>query len=208
VLALVGVACLTALLLIGVGLYRRGPDRWMTFMLIGLAIASFPTILLYHVSEMYVPPMLLPFALLCAMAADAWMSAARPMRFALGAIATIALISSIATIHHKVAGLIDVGERADAQLKQVLTFIPSDAHAVRIMLLFKRDELPPKRTYSVFRMGDEILLVHEPTIEWYRPGQGHILQSEVVDDPATFDKSKWSLVLLWHSETQSFTKLK
>jgi hypothetical protein len=208
VLALVGVACLTTLVIVASGLYRHGRDRWLAFLLIGMVVASFPTILLYHVSEMYVPPMLLPFALLCAMAADAWMRAARPIRFALGAIATIALISSIATIHHKIAGLIDVGERADAQLKQVLTFIPPEARGVRIMLLFKRDELPPKRTYSVFRMGDEILLVHEPTTEWYRPGQGHILQSEVVDDPATFDMSTWNTVLLWHSDTQSFTKLK
>jgi hypothetical protein len=136
------------------------------------------------------------------------MGAARPIRFALGAIVSIALISSIATIHHKIAGLVDVGERADAQLKQVLTFIPPDARGVKIMLLFRQDELPPKRTFSVFRMGDEILLVHEPTTEWYRPGLGHILQSVVVDDPATFDTSPYDLVLLWHSDSKTFSRLK
>lgn len=208
VLALVGIACLTTFLIVCTGLYRRGRDRWMTFLLIALIVASFPTILLYHVSEMYVPPMLLPFALLCAMAAEAWMSASRPIRLMLGAIAIAALISSLATIHHKIAGLIDVGVRADAQLKQVLTFIPPDARNVKIMLLFRSDELPPRRTYSVFRMGDEILLVHEPTTEWYRPGHGHILQSVVVDDPATFDMSPYDLVLLWNSRTKDFKRLK
>ena len=114
---------------------------------------------------------------------------------------------SIVTIRHKIAGLVEVGERADAQLKQVLTFVPPNAQNKRIMLLFERDELPPRRTYSVFRMGDEILLVHEPTLEWYRPGHRHVLQSIVVDDPATFDRTGWDVVLMWDAKTQRFSPL-
>jgi hypothetical protein len=204
VLALVGIACLTAFAVIVAGLYLRGRDRWMTFMLIGLVVASFPTILLYHVSEMYVPPMLLPFAMLSAMAADALVSRGRAMRYMLAVLAAAALVFSIVTIRHKISGLVEVGERADAQLKQVLAFIAPDARNKRIMLLFDRGELPPRRTYSVFRMGDEILLVHEPTLEWYRPGEGHVLQSIVVDVPAKFERAGWDLVLVWDAATKRF----
>jgi hypothetical protein len=163
VLALVGMACLTSFAVIVAGLYLRGRDRWMTFMLIGLVVASFPTILLYHVSEMYVPPMLLPFAMLSAMAADALVSRGRAMRYMLAVLAAAALVLSIVTIRHKISGLVEVGERADAQLKQVLAFIAPDARNKRIMLLFDRGELPPRRTYSVFRMGDEILSRRRPS---------------------------------------------
>ena len=208
VLALVGVACLTSFAVVVGGLYRRGRDGWTAFLLIGLAVASFPTILLYHVSEMYVPPMLLPFALLAALAADAWMTGGRTVRFIVGMIAGAAFAFSIVTIRHKIAGLVEVGERADAQLKQVLTFVPADARNKRIMLLFDRDDLPPRRTYSVFRMGDEILLVHEPTLEWYRPGHRHVLQSIVVDDPATFDRTGWDVVLVWDAKTQRYSPLR
>jgi hypothetical protein len=216
VLAMVGGACLAATALIAIGLVRRArlepaPSRWIWFFVVGLIIAAFPTILLYHVSEMYVPPMILPFAMLGGIAVDG-LASTRAGRGALFVIAPVALMSSVLTIRGKVDGLVDVGLRAEAQLRQVLSFIPPDTRDRRILLLFDERELPPRRTYSVFRMGDEILLVHELTPDWYRPGDDLKLQSFAVPDPAAAAKSDlangYDYVLLWDAAAQRFTRLR
>jgi len=212
VLAMVAAACFIAFGAMIGGILRSLPVlplRWLLFAVVGIALASFPTVLLYHVSEMYVPPMLLPFALLCGIAADGWwVGGSRAGRVGLVGLATVALVSSVWTIQDKVNGLVDCGVRAERQLRQVLDYVPPRTKNKSIMLLFDAHTLPDRRTYAVFRMGDEILLVHEVTPEWLRPGDGLKLQSRVVDDPRTFDQTGWDLVLLWDSSKQQFSVLK
>jgi hypothetical protein len=205
VLATVGAWCLTIFAIIVTGLIRHPAHRWTSFFLLGLVIAAFPTVLLYHVSEMYVPPMVLPFALLCVLSAEGWRQAARPARFAVGAVAGAALALSVITIRNKISGLVEVGDRADRQLRRVLDHVSASARDVRILLLFDEQQLPPKRTYAVFRMGDEILLVHEQTPRWLRPGDGITLQSAVTRDPLWHDATGYNLVLIWDATTQRFT---
>src|SRR5947207_15239705 len=120
---------------------------------------------------MYLPPTVVPLALLCGMAGDAYRPATKKVTVPILVIALVGLISSIWTIRVKIDGLRDVGDRAAAQIDQILAFLSPDARDRRIALIFDPDQLPPPpRTYSVYRMGDEMLLVHPTVLEWPRPG--------------------------------------
>ena len=141
--AVVGVSVLIAAAVIFTGLRRwkwRGDENisqwpklsdkrlWLAFLFISFIAASFPANIMFHVSEMYVPPLMIPFAVLCGMAADGLRSAPRGVRHLAISAAVIALISSMYTIVVKNEGLRDVGERAEAQIREVLSLIPPDAH--------------------------------------------------------------------------------
>jgi hypothetical protein len=213
VLTMVAAACAIPLVLIITGVRKKVATQHavVPVLITGLLVAAFPTILLYHVSEMYVAPMVLPFALLAGLAADEWSASPRGHMLLVG-VGIVALISSFVAIRSKVAGLVDVGERADRQLKQVLNFVPPGSTNLRILLLFDERDLPPRRTYSVFRMGDDILLVHEITPEWYRPGDGLKLQSLVTRDygsaDASADASHYDAVLGWDARSQRFVRIR
>lgn len=204
VLAMVGGSCLTVLALVTTGLGRKIAPVPIYFPMLGLMIAAFPTILLYHVSEMYVAPMLLPFAMIVALAVDG-LCASRAGRVIASVVAAVVVMSSVLTIRSKVAGLVDVGERADRQLRQVLEFVPPGTKGTKILLRFDPNDLPPRRTYSVFRMGDEILLVHRQTPEWLRQGDGIELQSDRFD---LFDPKDFDIVLKWDAKQQKFDRIK
>lgn len=203
VLTAVGGACVAVLALLVAG-FIRNRSRSFLFPAIGIVLAAFPTILLYHVSEMYVAPMLLPFAMLAALVADGLCSS-RAGRVVASVFVSVAVVSSILTIRSKVAGLVEVGERADRQLREVLDFVPPGTKDVKILLRFDPNELSPRRTYSVFRMGDEILLVHRQTPEWVRPDDGIELQSDRFD---LFDPKDFDVVLRWDAKRQAFDRIR
>ncbi|CAN5715392.1 hypothetical protein BH09PLA1_BH09PLA1_34780 [soil metagenome] len=215
VLALVGASCLAAFGLIVAGLWLRVRDnsesakRWIIFFLIGGCAASFPTILLFHVSEMYVPPMLVPFAMLCVLAIDGWLRfGSRPMKIIVAAVCALALVTSIATIRDKIAGLARVGERADVQFKAMLDHIPPGTKDKKILLLFYPSELGPRATYSVFMIADAILLGQPVTPEYYRPGDNLRVESITAPEPEQYDQAGWDYVLLWDARSATFRSLK
>lgn len=215
VLAIVGASCLVALSLIMGGLWLRirSADanetmRWTLFFVIGIAAASFPTILLYHVSEMYVPPMAIPFAMLCALAIDGWLRrAAQPVKGIVFFVCGVALATSILTIRDKVAGLVRVGERADVQFNAMLEHIPPGTTNKKILLLFRPSDQAPGATYSVFKIADANLLVHAITPEYYRPGDNLRMDARVVDDPQNVDHTGWDYVMVWDARAARLTVL-
>src|SRR5207248_4449036 len=132
---------------------------------------------------------------LCGLVADGYQKKRRPVPLFAGAILLAALCSSIWTIRIKIAGLRDVGDRAAAQIQQIISFLPPDAHDKRIAILFDSAQLPPRRTYAVYRMGDEVLLVHESVLDWPRPGSNLKLKS-LTDQPLS-DPQNYDLILRW-----------
>ena len=214
VLALVGVCCLTALLLIVGGLWLkiRGAHptemRWILFFSIGIVAASFPTILLYHVSEMYVPPMLIPFAMLCVLAIDGWSRrASQPVKVVVFFLCGVALVTSVVTIRDKVAGLVRVGDRADIEFKAMLAHIPPGTRDKKILLLYRPSDQAPRATYSVFKCADANLLVHPITPEYYRPGDNLRIDSHVVENPQAVDRTGWDYVMVWDADAAKFDLL-
>ena len=203
-LAATGAAVLVAATIIIVGLRRaHASRRWVVFLLASVVLSSFPASIMTHVSEMYLPPMIVPLALLCGLAAAGWARSGRAPRMFATVTFVLAMISSIWTIMIKVHDLRLLGERAEKQLRQVLDFVPLDAQDVRIMLLFDESVLPPRRTYSVYLMGDENLLVHEVCPEWLRPERNITLQSRVIGRDS-YDLTLYDLALTWDAQTQSF----
>src|SRR4029079_8514614 len=77
IFAMVALAVLLAGAVIAIGLLRyarqdrldvpreREPARWIIFLLGSLLAGTFPIWIMFHVSEMYLPPIILPLALLC-----------------------------------------------------------------------------------------------------------------------------------------------
>ena len=217
VAAIVGVSCLTALIVITAGIALRlrsertehDPQpmgRWVIFMLLSFFAASFPITIMFHVSEMYVPPIVPPLALLIGLAADG-LAAARSntIRFTVAALAALALATSLVAIHRKVEGLLDVGDRAQKQLDQIIAMLGPNPHDKKVAVLFDSRDLPPRRTYAVFRMGDEILLVHPMVFEWPLPGRHIVLGASLVDDPLEHPE-QYDLILHWDVANQRFVK--
>jgi hypothetical protein len=179
--------------------------RWVAFLLLSFVAASFPVWIMFHVSEMYLPPMIVPLALLGGIASDGYRRARKMVTVPIFVIALVGLVSSLWTIRIKIAGLRDVGDRAAAQIEQILSFLPPDAHDKRIAILFDSSQLPPRRTYAVYRMGDEVLLVHEIVLEWPRSGKNLKLTSktdELLANPQDYD-----LILRWDAPSQRFIKV-
>jgi hypothetical protein len=155
---------------------------------------------------MYLPPIVMPLALLAGMAADGYRrSTNRTLQIAATSVLLAIVIGSMITIRSKVAGLRDVGHRAADQIAQILSFLPADAHDKRIAILFDSSQLPPRRTYAVYRMGDEILLVHEIALEWPRPGKNLRLTSKT-DEPLA-DPQAYDLILRWDAKAQHFERI-
>ncbi len=211
---IVGISCLLTVLLICAGLYlrtKRGIDyphrKWLGFLACGLALSSFPTILLYHVSEMYVPPMLLPLALLCGMAADGFAGASIPMRAIAGAAAAVAVVSSLLTIRAKIGGLVDIGQRAYRQLQQVVSYLPLDARDKVVAIRYLYSDLRPRDLYAVFRMPDSHMLIHRDVLDFARPYRGLVLDADQIEDFSEIDMSKYDLVLGWDKSKQRFIRL-
>lgn len=219
VLAIAALSCLAALGLVGGGIVMRltgqeaeiqpdrSPRKWPAFLLFGLAIASFPTILLYHVSEMYVPPMLLPFALLCGLAADGFARAGAPARALATTASIVALASSLFTIRAKIDGLVDVGTRAQRQLQQIVSLLPADAKDMTVAIRFLRSDRKPRDLYAVFRMPDHLLLVHRNVLEWARPHRGLVLDADTVDSFSEVDPSRFDLTLGWNASERKFFRI-
>ena len=224
VLAMVGLACAAFVGLFAAGLWQRAraetaPEdsaprefstaRWVAFLLPAVAIASLPSTLLFHVSEAYLPPMLLPTALLVALAADGYARRARGiLRAAALTLGVLALASSLIVTDRKVDGIADAGERADAQMRQVRALVPSDIVDPKVLLLYKQSDLPPRSTFSVYRLGDDILLMRPIVEELYRPGDGMIIQGQHVDESGNVDTRGFDVVLMWDAKSKSFSRVR
>ncbi len=193
------------------------PRRLVLFLLLALAASTFPVILMTHVSEMYLAPMLLPLAILCGLAMLGWIGNDRQFLMtatsigALGAF-MLAMFSSVVTGVHKMHDLRLLGDRADVQLGQALALVPADARDFRLLLLFADDTLPPRRTYSVFRMGDELLLVQLCSPNWLRPGRNITTETAISNSLGLHgilrgqdvSLSDFDLVLEWNPITRQF----
>jgi hypothetical protein len=176
---------------------------WLVFLFVSFAAASFPANIMFHVSEMYVPPLIFPLALLCGMAADGLRSASRGVRAFAIAAAVIALISSMFTIVVKIEGLRDVGERAEMQIRDVLSQIPPDAHDVKVAVLFDPTRLPNRRTYAVYRMGDDSLVVQEQAFNWLVP-ERHLTWESFYNDAPDFHPEEYAYIFQWDPEAKKF----
>ncbi|MEM6313891.1 MAG: hypothetical protein AAF743_07375, partial [Planctomycetota bacterium] len=226
-LAWVGVTVLANLVLLGVGLWkllrRRDDDtpttdraasakRWVIFAALGIFTASFPANVVLRMSEMYLAAWVGHLALLAGLCVVGWQHVGpTPRRFAVGVATAIALAAAAST-WVKADGVRTSGFRAANAADSMLGHI-NDAEATgqNITIYFALDTLPPNRTYSVFRVGDDVLLGSAGAIPHLRQGTSvtgevvHVETEDAAHDRAAFNTDR--LDILWDPPTQTFRRL-
>lgn len=184
------------------------PRRCIGFFLLSLIAASFPINVMFHVSEMYLPPMIVSLAMLAALSVDGWRTLRPPMRI-FGAVVAIGLfVTCIVTIRAKLAGMVDAGDRADRQLDTILSYVPPDASNMSIATVFLKSDIDPRGTYAVYHVGDEVLAHSTSALTWRRPGRGLTLETLRVDDVSDVDLGEYDIALVWDSGTRQLMPLK
>jgi hypothetical protein len=159
--------------------------------------------------EMYVPPMLIPFAMLLVLGLDGWSRfGPRLARYVVTVACGLALLTSVVTIRHKIGGLVQVGDRAEVQFRAMLAHIPPGTKDKKILLLYYPTDMGPRATYSVFMCSDAILLGQPVTPEYYRPGDNLRLEAMVSADPDSYDTAGWDYVLIWDAKSATFRRSK
>jgi hypothetical protein len=182
-----------------------GLPRWLVFLPLALCAATCPALIMTHVSEMYVPPLLIPFALLAGLAADGFAAGPHLLRPLGLTVAAAALVLSLLAINGKVDSLVDVGRRADDQMRQLLAIVPPDAHGWKIaMLIDGPPDIQVTPSYATMSAYDDQLLSQGDALEWPRYGCGHILFIYNMADP-NYSPGHYDLVVLWDIAKQNLT---
>ena len=183
----------------------------LNFLCVACAVSFFPMVLMRHISEIYLSAVTLGLALLVGFSAQGWTSVSRPLRGVVLLLAGSQLLLAAHAIRHKVAGVNDSGERAEAMIQHVLTRIPDDASGERIAIVFlKQDTGGDDRGYSVFAIPDDQLILPGAgafAIRWYRRHLNVHLDQFVVADPSEVDGRSYDVVLLWNPSTGQFRPL-
>lgn len=181
-----------------------GLPRWLLFLPLVLCAATCPALIMTHVSEMYVPPLLIPFALIAGLAADGFVAGPRLLRPLGLTIAAAALVLSLLAINDKVDRLVDIGRRADDQMRQLLAIVPPDAHGWKIAMLIGVSDRPEIPSYATMSADDDQLLSQGDALEWPRYGCGHIFDVYNLADP-NYNPLHYDLVVFWDVTKQKLT---
>ena len=194
----------------------RSARIWSGFLLLAAAACVFPAVVAVATSEMYLPGLLVPLALLAAVAADGWLGVRDRVSRVAVALGLGALLAVMAAADwSKSAGLRDVGERAEVALRSLDAQLPPDAalraefagRPVRVALLFRAADVARRRTYSVYAMADDILISQPPALKWLRPNTPVELEQFVAPDPVASDYPGFDAVYLWDGAAGTFTAL-
>lgn len=187
---------------------RRVSDhfRWTCFFAVALVLSTMPALFMYHVSEVYVPPLVLPFACLLGLAAEGFMHSGRAVKVFAACVGALALGSAMLTIHSKLTRMLDTGNIANSQLQQIQSFLPADARSLNICLVYNVGEMPePPRSYSVYQISDEVQLIHRNVLDWVLPGRD--LKIFPFHRPHLIIDRDYDLFLFWDYQTKKFRKV-
>lgn len=181
----------------GSGESRRLARRWIVFSLLGIAAASFPPIIVAHVSEMYAVGMIIPIAMLATLAADGLVrTAALERRIAAAFFAAVVVIMA-AAVWSKVALIRESGETAVNMLRLTLMKLPPDARDTTIAVCYPpRASYPPR--YSVFVMPEELSCRQPNAPDWLMPGRNLQLVFPTSLREAFDHADKYGLIVSWN----------
>jgi hypothetical protein len=123
----------------------------------------------------------------------------------------VMLLWAASSVVAKVTQLKETGERAREQIASLFSAIPAEAHDIRVGLVFIESELPPRRTYSVFRGGDDHLIQPgqpaQSMVEWFRPGRNIELEHANVSSESEAARRRFDMVLRWDPQARRFRRL-
>ncbi len=173
--------------------------RWIAFGVIGLAFASFPAVLIFHVSEMYAAGMVIALVMLVALATDGMIRSSFSLRTGAAFVFAASLVWMTLAVRGKIDDMRESGERAMAMLDQIDSLIPADASNVRIGVVVPS---PPPFTprYSVFVVADDLLCAQPQALQWLRPHSGIRLEFHESTDGIDRTTNSLSAAMLWDGE--------
>jgi hypothetical protein len=185
---------------------QAGPRGWIVFLVLSTGVVMFPAVLhTNHFAEKYLCPLLLPFALLCALAASGWLqSRARP----LAAVAVLsACISACAAILDKNASMREAGRMAESQCLQMLEFLGPNPNHRHILAVFGTDVLQ-QPAYSVYRFRDNSYVMPRTPFLWWRPASDLGFDEITTDNLFAIDMANYDLVVRWDPRRKRFDAIK
>ena len=181
------------------------------FLSVAFVATFFPMVLMKHISEIYLSPVIFALALLIGLSAQGWTAASRPLRYVALFLAASQLVLAASAIQAKVAGIRDAGERTDVMMQQLLHHLPRGRTPDRVAIVFLNEGAAGGKSYSVFAMPDEQLILSgygNMAIRWYRPDLAIRLDQLVVNEPSEVHLESYDLVLLWEPSTRQFRPIK
>ena len=194
------------------------PWRWVVFGVLGALTFTFPANLVQGMSEMYLGAWIAGLAMLGALATQGFGLRSRRIRLIAMSLATVLALQAAISVWIKAEGVRQAGEdaaaQADAFFDAVDRIAPGD-EPVDVLLVFRRDRMPARPIFSVYRISDASL-IDGHVARTYRP-RSRITSDFILvaDDQAVARLTAEALpverdpdvVLLWEPETGTFTHL-
>jgi hypothetical protein len=193
-------------------IHTQGPTaKVFPFLVTAMLIPFFPMVFMGHISEIYATPILFVLALLTGFAVAGWAQAPRKYVVAALLVLVFHTVWACVSVRAKVGGVRAASERAGVFTRDLLGKIPSEAHDLRVALVFLDSELPD-RPYSVFAPGDDLFIAPDvaarAAMEWLRPGKNIELLHLIVDDKSAVQLEDFDMVLYWNPSNQRFESWK
>lgn len=202
--------------------FLNSPLWAVAFLILSIPAVTFPANTVMRMSEMYLCGLVFTVALLAALAADGW--AADPSairRRGAAAIAVVLAASSTAAVWHKMNAMVALGVRTRIQVDTILAVAKELPDKSKIALLYRSDQVPPRATYSSFRLPD-CYCVRPPAADCFPITKKlTLLCPESANEPdapvhlfrdadavANWDRSQADAVLYWDVPTARFIRLK
>ena len=195
----------------------------VAFLLLTIPAITFPANAVMRMSEMYLCGLVFTVALLAGLAADGWArDRSRARRCMAIAMAAALAISSMLAVRHKIRDMVAIGERTRFQTNAILSAAEGLPEGGRIALLYRADQVPPRATFSSFRLPD-CFCVRPPAADCLPFARRVVLLAPenprdrpdapvhiLPDLPAVqmFDRAKADVVLYWDVPTSRFVRLK
>jgi len=193
-------------------MYIQGPTaRVFPFLVTAMLVPFFPMVFMLHISEIYATPILFVFALLTGFAVAGWAQAPRKYVVASFLVLVLHTVWACVSVRAKVGGVRAASEQAGVFTRDLLGKIPSEAHDLRVALVFLESELPG-RPYSVFAPGDDLFIGPDvaawAAMEWLRPGKNIELLHLIVNDKSAVRLQDFDMVLYWNPSNRRFESWK
>jgi hypothetical protein len=190
----------------------QGPSaRVFPFLVTSMLVPFFPMVFMGHISEIYATPILFVFALLTGFAVAGWARAPRKYVVASLLVLVLHTVWACVSVRAKVGGVRAASEGAAVFTRDLLGKIPSEAHDLRVALVFLESELPD-RPYSVFAPGDDLFIAPDvaarAAMEWLRPGKNIELFHRIVHEKSDVQLQDFDMVLYWNPSNQRFASWK
>jgi hypothetical protein len=155
---------------------------------------------------MYALGMVVPLAMLAALAADGFAAVGGVRRAVALAVLIGAVVWMAFAVRAKVSDLRDTGELSVMQLEQILAMLPPDARDLTVAVWYPPHPTPPAK-YSVYVSPDDVVCRREHALNWLRPHRNLRLEFPEHLEDALTRAHDYALILRWNRAEQKMERV-